>query len=670
MQTKTKSSHLVRQTRLTLIIVSIYSTILLMIPFIYAVSHNGTSTLEYVSGVLFAMLSFWVSLGFWNAFFGYQKMAGLNKSESTFKRKPTSAEVQEQTKTAILMPIYNEDPEAVIARLHAIIQSLRDINAESGFEIFVLSDTTNPDIALREELVWSQYLDHFKPTVNIYYRRRLKNAQRKAGNIADFCQRWGSSYDFMLVLDADSVMAGETIVEMVRRMAADPKLGILQVSPRPFNRHSLFARLQQFSAAAYGPLCVRGFCSWTGVDGNYWGHNALIRIRPFIDHCHLPILPGPRPLGGEILSHDFVEAALMRRAGWKVKVADDLEGSYEECPTTLADYAQRDQRWCQGNMQHARLVVSEGFHPLSRVHFAMGVMSYVASPLWLAFMIVTFVSQYLESFQASSSISAGYAMACMFGIFAVTMGLLLVPKFMGLASLIGNRKQVTQFGGPLSLTVSVFLEIFFSVLLAPVMAYYHSRFVLMTLLGRTVSWNSQQREETRVTAGDAWSMHWDVFAYYGLLGTLVASLAPQMLPWFTPILIGPLLVVPFAMILGSAKVGRWLTRHQWLLIPEEKAESPLLKSMQKVLDDFEKHPVVEPGEDIFEAVLRDKNRTTMHLRIAEATQCLAPVDQEKDIELDLLVNRSDLLNAPIEVRRRILTDAKTFNRLAASFQQA
>uniref|UniRef100_UPI0030DD5EC3 glucans biosynthesis glucosyltransferase MdoH n=1 Tax=uncultured Rubinisphaera sp. TaxID=1678686 RepID=UPI0030DD5EC3 len=417
MQTKTKSSHLVRQTRLTLIIVSIYSTILLMIPFIYAVSHNGTSTLEYVSGVLFAMLSFWVSLGFWNAFFGYQKMAGLNKSEPTFKRKPTSPEVQEQTKTAILMPIYNEDPEAVIARLHAIIQSLRDINAESGFEIFVLSDTTNPDIALREELVWSQYLDHFKPTVNIYYRRRLKNAQRKAGNIADFCQRWGSSYDFMLVLDADSVMAGETIVEMVRRMAADPKLGILQVSPRPFNRHSLFARLQQFSAAAYGPLCVRGFCSWTGVDGNYWGHNALIRIRPFIDHCHLPILPGPRPLGGEILSHDFVEAALMRRAGWKVKVADDLDGSYEECPTTLADYAQRDQRWCQGNMQHARLVVSEGFHPLSRVHFAMGVMSYVASPLWLAFMIVTFVSQYLESFQASSSISAGYAMACMFGIF-------------------------------------------------------------------------------------------------------------------------------------------------------------------------------------------------------------------------------------------------------------
>ncbi|TWT62675.1 glucans biosynthesis glucosyltransferase MdoH [Rubinisphaera italica] len=670
MESSARSSYQIRQTRLALLIVSLYSTILLMAPFVYAISRNGVSSLESVSTVLFAMLSFWVSLGFWNAFFGYQKMSRLKRSESASKRKSISLEVQEQTKTAILMPIYNEDPEAVIARLHAIIQSLRKVNAESGFEIFVLSDTTNPDIALREELVWSQYLERFKPSINIYYRRRLKNAQRKAGNIADFCERWGTSYDFMLVLDADSVMAGETIVEMVRRMAADPKLGILQVSPRPFNRHSLFARLQQFSAAAYGPLCVRGFCSWTGVDGNYWGHNALIRIRPFIDHCHLPILPGPRPLGGEILSHDFVEAALMRRAGWKVRVAADLEGSYEECPTTLADYVQRDQRWCQGNMQHARLVVSEGFHPLSRVHFAMGVMSYIASPLWLTFMLVTFLSQYLESFPTGATVSASYVMACMFGIFAVTMGLLLVPKFMGLSCLFRDRKQVTQFGGPLALTVSVFLEIFFSVLLAPVMAYYHSRFVLMTLMGRTVSWNSQQREETRVSAKDAWSMHWDVFAFYGLLGTLVASLAPQMLPWFAPILVGPLLVVPFAMILGSARFGRWLTKHQWLLIPEEQAESPLLKSMQEVLNDFEQHPVVKTGEDIFESVLRDINRTTMHLRIAEATNCLAPEDQEKDIELELLVNRSDLLNAPIEVRRRILTDAKTFNRLAASFQQA
>ncbi|MCX7900639.1 MAG: glucans biosynthesis glucosyltransferase MdoH, partial [Methylocystis sp.] len=289
----------------------------------------------------------------------------------------------------------------------------------------------------------------------VFYRNRPENTARKSGNIADFCRQWGGRYRYMIVLDADSLMSGTTLIEMVRRMEADPRLALLQVPPVPVNRVSFFARMLQFASSLYGRMFAAGLAFWQQDTANFWGHNAIIRVRPFADHCGLPKLPGREPFGGDILSHDFVEAALLARAGWKVRLAWDLAGSYEEIPPTLIDYAKRDRRWCQGNLQHARLILAHGFKPLSRIHFAMGVMSYAASPLWLLFLIATGFEAYFKSLHRPvyffgynvMPIWPQYYVVEMTTVLWVTLALLFLPKLLALILLALDRAEARRFGG-------------------------------------------------------------------------------------------------------------------------------------------------------------------------------------------------------------------------------
>ena len=267
----------------------------------------------------------------------------------------------------------------------------------------------------------------------VFYRHRTENRSRKAGNIADFCSRWGGLYRYMVVLDADSIMEGSTIVELVRAWRRIRRSGFCRHHPSRFTGIR-FSRTQQFAAHAYGAVFLEGFALWSQCDGNYWGHNGIIRIKPFVEHCDLPILPGDGPLGGEILSHDFVEAALMRRAGWKVCLAHDLEGSYEECPTTLLAFAQRDRRWCQGNLQHLKLLCADGLHPASRIHLGMGAMAYMASPLWLLFLMLTLLGVlFSDDAGAAESVPGGVF------LFGISMSMLLLPKLWGVIARGGNR---------------------------------------------------------------------------------------------------------------------------------------------------------------------------------------------------------------------------------------
>ncbi len=404
-----------RVTRVTLAILTLLGTALGTALFCRVIARDGFAVIDVALAVLFAVLFLSVVFSFWTATFGL--VASLRRSRRGSLLPPAvhtprdlSRPAQDLPPTAIVMPIYNEEPREVFANLRAIAQSLEATGACAAFSIFVLSDTTDPDVWLDEERTWAKLVAQVPGPCRFFYRHRPKNVSRKAGNIADFCRHWGEHYKYMIVLDADSVMAGETLVELVRRMERDPQIGILQAPPKPVGRQSLFARMQQFAAHMYGPVFLEGFALWSQCDGNYWGHNAIIRIRPFMQHCELPILPGDGPLSGEILSHDFVEAALMRRAGWKVCMAHDLGQSYEACPTTILDFAQRDQRWCQGNLQHIRLLLAEGLHPASRLHFGMGAMSYLASPLWLLFLVLTVIGASHaghSSATASSSRRAG-----------------------------------------------------------------------------------------------------------------------------------------------------------------------------------------------------------------------------------------------------------------------
>src|SRR5581483_2414338 len=269
--------------------------------------------LDALLTALFAILFLWVSFSFWAATFGFLVL--LRRRPPAAEPSPSPAHLPP---TALVMPIHNEDPLRVFANLHAVAQSLAETGHAGAFSIFVLSDTTDPRAWLEEERAWAKLAVDVPAEVRVFYRHRPENTGRKAGNVADFCRRWGGLYRYLIVLDADSLMEGATMVELVRRMEAGPAIGILQAPPRPVARHTFFARLVQFAAHVYGPVFLEGFALWSQCDGNYWGHNAILRLRPFMEHCDLPVLPGDGPLGGEILSQDFVEAALMRRAGYQV----------------------------------------------------------------------------------------------------------------------------------------------------------------------------------------------------------------------------------------------------------------------------------------------------------------------------------------------------------------
>ena len=345
------------------------------------ISPVNVTWLQLLFATLFALTFTWIAFACASACLGFWVLLR--------NRLPAAALAPhaQMGRTALLMPVYNEDPEHVFAALSRMGRALMWQGAQRHFDIFVLSDTRKLDIAAMEERCFRDLRKSFQGEMGIFYRRRVENHHRKAGNIADFVTRWGGAYDHMIVLDADSEMSGDVMVTLARAMAADAEAGIIQSLPLLQNRWTPFARMTQFAGRVYGPLVAAGLSVWHGRDGNYWGHNAIIRTRAFAEAAGLPELPGRKPFGGHILSHDFVEAALMRRAGWAVYMLPQLRGSYEETPPCLIDLAVRDRRWAQGNLQHAKLLRTAGLHWISRVHLVQGIMSYLASPLWLLLLV-------------------------------------------------------------------------------------------------------------------------------------------------------------------------------------------------------------------------------------------------------------------------------------------
>ena len=630
---------------------------------IYAANlmRGGWNVFEMLAFPLFAVLFAWIIFSFVLSTRGFFRALSVRSTGLTIDRDVDQP-------TAVLVPVYNEQPDDVFARVDAMITALMKHDAETGSDragaihFFVLSDTTDAEIWLAEELAWSRVNQRLAKeaadqTPKVFYRHRAKNVARKAGNIADFCERWSKPYNCMIILDADSLLEPKTILAMADAMAANPDLGILQVPPVPIGRESFFARLQQFSAAAYGQISCRGFDAWSGEQGNYWGHNAILRIKAFRECCDLPVLPGKAPLGGEILSHDFVEAALMVKGGWKVRLANNLAGSYEECPTTLTDYAMRDQRWCQGNLQHSRLIVSEGFHWVSRLHFISGVLAYAASPLWLAWTALSVAAWFFESPSEQSAVDAWFAantwMPGPLTLFVVAMCLLVIPKFYGMMALV-IQGRAHQFGGAVRLFVSVLMETFMSVLLSPLMALLHSRFVINTLRGRKVTWNAQNRCEQGVTLKEAISdCGWQT-----LLGILVAAVmvvwATPLAVWFIPIVAGLIFAIPIAMMLGSQSLGKFLAKCGLLMTPQESSE-PLVSRLHR--ESLAERSLDQETRQTsrFEEVLRSPGFYLLHDRILGASESNVPMSQSNRDQV-LVSARQGIGQVDPKWHRSILSD--------------
>lgn len=559
-----------------------------------AFQQNGLTPLELALLLVYTLLMVWVSMSFWTATLGFLTLVFGGDAKSLACRPSQAALEQDPSplRTAVVMPIYNEDPQRIFARLRAIWQSLEETGKVDQFELFILSDTREPVLWMEEELRWYRLCESLGAHGRIFYRNRESNLGRKSGNLEEFCRRWGGRYRYLIVLDADSLISGRTLLRMVELMEAHPQVALIQSPPLPVNQTSLFARMLQFASSLYGSVFVAGAAWWQLGESNYFGHNAIIRIAPFMRCCGLPKLKGREPFGGEILSHDFVEAALLRRAGWEVWLVPELSESYEELPPTLIDYAKRDRRWCQGNLQHLKVLFARSLAGISRLHLAMGIMSYLSSPLWLLFLLLTALEAYVQS-QTRPVYFFGdnifpvwpesYAVE-MTTVLVVTLSMLFLPKLWSLVVLFTRQRQkVQQFGGAWRVLGSVLLETLFSALIAPVLMLYQSKFVVAILLRKSIGWPSQQRDAHRLTLHEAVQAHGGQTLIGMTAGAFSYYHIPDFFWWFTPVLAGLVLVIPISMLSSSTRLGLAARRLGLFLIPEESNPPQILRLLHQYL---------------------------------------------------------------------------------------
>lgn len=547
---------------------------------------GGISPLELVILGLFSITFGWITLAFWSAVIGFVLTLVRRDPVTLARNRAAKPPAGLCSRTALVMPIHNEDVDRVVAGLEATCRDLPAETPERRIEAFVLSDSTDEAIVDRETAQVGALQARLAGHCRVHYRHRDGNAGRKAGNLAEFCRRWGRHYDYLLVLDADSLMSGATIASLIDAMQANPRLGLLQTVPIPVRQDSLFGRANQLAASLYAPMLASGLSFWHADAANYFGHNAIIRTRAFMEHCGLPTLPGKPPLGGDILSHDFVEAALLRRAGWAVQMQTDLAGSYEEMPSHLLDYAKRDRRWVQGNLQHLRLLAGRGLHTLSRLHFLFGALAYLSSLIWLGILAVSTLDALVRAlsepnfFTADAQLFPDWPLApppLIMPLLAGTLAMLLMPKVLGLG--LALLRRPADFGGPLRLVASVLLEALFAMLIAPLMMLFHSLFVISVLSGRTVSWDPQAREGRAVPWREAWRLTWPA-SLAGLLWALVTWwYTPVFFWWLTPVWLGLLLSTPLVRWSSSLTLGRALRRAGLLLVPSETRPPAVLREL-------------------------------------------------------------------------------------------
>ena len=540
---------------------------------------KGGNTMELLIVVFFGLLFAWISIGFWTALYGFYTLV---RREERFKimhlaKGQKYEPIDASARTAIVMPICEEPVERVFAGLRAIQQSVDRTGSGDRFDFFIISDSATPSTGIREEEAWLRWCRETNGFGRIFYRRRRIRLKRKSGNVADFCRRWGRRYRYMIMLDADSIMSGESLERLVQLMESHPAAGMIQTAPSAVYRRSIFGRVQQFSGRAYGPMFTAGLHYWQLGDGQYWGHNTIIRIAPFMEHCGLPPLPGKPPLGGDILSHDFVEAALMGRAGWSLWLAYDLPGSFEETPSSMLEEMKRDRRWCQGNLQHVRLLFTEGLFGAHRALFLNGALSYVSALLWFSFLLLSTAEaihhalaepQYFPEERTLFPQWPVWRPDWALWLLAVTGVVLFLPKVLSIL-LIFVRRQTRLFGGATRVLLSVPIEILLSSLFAPIRMVFHTRFVITNLMGRTVGWKSSPREDAETTWSEALTHHGGDTVFACIWAGLLFWLSPAYFWWLTPVIGALVLSIPVSVLVSKIALGDWVKRAGLFVIPEE-----------------------------------------------------------------------------------------------------
>jgi membrane glycosyltransferase len=625
---------------------------------------------------LFSLLSVMIALGAAQCLVGYR----LRRKGGDFCRiadtlEPDDAARATTARTAVVKPICNEEVGRVFEGVRAIYTSMERTGKLAECDLFILSDSTESNCWIAEEAAWLALTHDLGAQGRIYYRKRRQGINKKAGNISDFCRRWGKLYRYMLVLDADSIMTGEAILRLIQLMERNHRVGIIQAVPLLANGETILARMQQFATRLYGPVSAAGLNYWQLGEANYWGHNAIIRLAPFIKHCSLPELPGRGPFGGRILSHDFVEAALMRRAGGEVWLATGIEGNYEDCPPTVIDLAERDRRWLQGNLQHARLIGAKGLHPVSRIHFVLGIVAYLASPLWLAFLVVsTVIAAHLGlqgMDEAPMSGFSGYThwsySGEAMGLFAYTIALLFLPKVLAVLDLRSRPEAVRAFGGWANLIAGVILETAVFTLLAPVLMLFNTWFILLAFSGRKVSWRAQRRGGADGSAWIETALAHAGQTLMGIVGAIIVFRIDSGLAlWMSPILAGLILSIPLSYVTGSPEIGRMLEGHGIFETPEESQPLPELSQLAASMAKRREAPAPPRGlrayYGLMQAVL-DPYVNAVHVSLLRAKDDPAPPVERRFAALRTALLRDGPKALSPEDRRALLMDAESMHLL-------
>ena len=557
---------------------------------------NGMTILEYALLFLFSITFAWIVTAFCSGTIGFILQL-FRIDPLTLKRiKPITFDTQAlaKQKTAVVMPIYNEDTHRVIAGFEVSLASLKETGQLENFDFYLLSDTQDPQIVKNELSAWHALCERLGDTAkHVFYRRREDNKHRKVGNLTDFCERWGSKYDHMIVLDADSVMTGKCMLELTTSMINNPQAGLIQTIPIPVRQDTFFGRFLQFASVLYSPMLATGSAFWQTDKANYWGHNAIIRIEAFITCCGLPTLKGNAPFGGEILSHDFVEASLLHSAGWDVLLLSEIEGSFEEVPSNILDYAIRDRRWVQGNIQHLGLLSSSKLKLMSKFHFLLGATAYISSLIWLTMLALSTVDAITRALYSDVYFNRAYQLFPTWQIaktdlidslLYLTIIILLLPKLMGVIVTLVHRNN--RFGGSVKLILGSIIETVFAVIVAPLMMVFHAYFVICVFLGKKVKWDAQPREGRMVPWKEAFG--------YTLLSTIVAIAwgsaayyyTPVFFWWLSPILLGLILAAPIVRYSSSIKLGVALRKAGIFICPSEVDNDSTLAALKTHLKEI------------------------------------------------------------------------------------
>jgi membrane glycosyltransferase len=526
------------------------------------IAADGFGILDIFLLATFLMYAPWVVIGFWNSTVGFAVLHLLRNPNRSVIPMVERARSDDPVfvGVAILMTVRNEEAERAFLRLRTVKESLEATGFGERFDYFVLSDSNRPDVIHDEEVEVRGWNRRFGDDGHLVYRRRDKNTGFKAGNVRDFLDRWGSQYDVMIPLDADSVMSGESIVRLVRVMQANPRLGILQSLVVGMPSPSLFARIFQFGMRHAMRTFTAGTCWWHGDCGPFWGHNAAVRIAPFREHCKLPDLPGKPPFGGHILSHDQIEAILMRRAGFEVRVLPEEEESWEEMPPAMPDFAIRDLRWCQGNLQYTKLLHLPKL-PMSRFNILFALQMFIGVAAFIVFVVLAAFAAIV--WNPAVPFPVGSALA----LYIVWVVMTFWPKILGVLD--AALRSAKRYGGLPRLFAGAFVETIFTFFLSSISMIGQTIFMSALLFGRTISWDGQRRDRYRLSWGEAAKVFWPHTLFALVLLAILAAGKPEAIVWFMPFLIGPLLAIPFAVFTALPELGALAARARFCAIPEE-----------------------------------------------------------------------------------------------------